>query len=223
MIEAVIFDMDGLLIDSEPFWLEAQREMLPMVGIRMTEDMWKETLGIRNKEVTELLYAKQPWDLNRISLEELDDKIAEHVIDSIYRKGKAMEGVGELLSFFREQNVKTALASSSDFRVIDAVIDKLNLQDSFEVVHSAETEDYGKPHPAVYLTTAKKLGVAPLNCLAIEDSLNGLISAKAARMKCVVVPGNPISNDKRFGLADIILPSLGEFTEEVWFRLKNTN
>lgn len=220
MIEAVIFDMDGLLIDSEPFWLEAQREMLPRVGIRMTDDMWKETLGIRNKEVVKLLYAKHPWDLNRISLEDLDDKIAEYVIDSINRKGEAMEGVGELLSFFREQNVKTALASSSDFRVIDAVLDKLNIQDSFEVVHSAETEEYGKPHPAVYLTTAKKLGIAPLNCLALEDSVNGLISAKAARMKCVVVPGNPISNDKRFGLADVILPSLSEFTEKVWLRLK---
>jgi len=220
MIEAVIFDMDGLLIDSEPYWLEAQREMLPSVGIRMTDDMWKETLGIRNKEVVKLLYAKHPWDLNRISLEDLDDKIAEHVINSINRKGEAMEGVGELLSFFREQNVKTALASSSDFRVIDAVIDKLNLQDSFEVVHSAETEDYGKPHPAVYLTTAKKLGIAPLNCLALEDSVNGLISAKAARMKCMVVPGNPIINDKRFGLADIILHSLSEFTEEVWLQLK---
>lgn len=220
MIEAVIFDMDGLLIDSEPFWLEAQREIFPLVGIRMTEEMWKETLGTRNKEVVELLYAKHPWDLNRISLKELDDKIAEYVIDSIYRKGKEMKGVGELMSFLREQKVKTALASSSDFRVIGAVIDKLNLQDYFEVAHSAEREDYGKPHPAVYLTTAKKLGVPPRNCLALEDSVNGLISAKAARMKCVVVPGDSMRNDKRLGLADAILPSLCDFTEEVWLQLK---
>jgi sugar-phosphatase len=216
MIEAVIFDMDGLLIDSEPFWLEAQRKIFPLAGIQITDDMWKETLGIRNKEVVEMLYAKYPWDLNRISQEELDDKIVEYVIDLIYRKGKAMEGVGEILSFFRKQKVKIALASSSDFRMIDAVIDKLNLQDYFEVVHSAEAEQYGKPHPAVFISTARKLRAVPSHCLAIEDSINGLLSAKSARMKCAMIPGESLKNDRRLGMADAVLTSLRDFDDAVW-------
>ena len=220
MIEAIIFDMDGLLIDSEPFWLEAQREIFPLVGIQITDDMWKESLGIRNKEVIELLYAKYPWDLNRISQKDLDDKIVAYVIDLIYRKGKAMDGVGEILSFFRKRKVKMALASSSDFRMIDAVIDKLNLQDSFAVVHSAEAEEYGKPHPAVYIATARKLSVAPFHCLAIEDSINGLISAKSARMKCVMVPGDSLKNDKRLGMADVVLTSLRDFDDTVWVQFR---
>ena len=218
MIEAVIFDMDGLLIDSEPFWLEAQREMFPLVGIRITDDVWKETLGIRNKEVIDLWYTKKPWDLNRISKRELDDKIVNYVIDLIYRKGEPMEGVGEILAFFQKQKVKTALASSSDFKRIDAVIDRLKLHEYFEVIHSAEAEQYGKPHPAVFSSTAKKLNVLPSRCLVIEDSLNGLLAAKAAQMKCIIVPGDSLRNDPRLDKADIVLNSLLEFDEFVWER-----
>lgn len=218
MIEAVIFDMDGLLIDSEPFWLEAQREMFPLVGIQITDDVWKETLGIRNKEVVDLWYAKNPWDLNKVSKRELDDKIVTYVIDLIYRKGEPMEGVGEILAFFQKQKVKMALASSSDFKMIDAVIDRLKLEEYFEVIHSAEMEQYGKPHPAVFSSTATKLSVLPSRCLAIEDSLNGLLAAKAAQMKCVIVPGDPLKNDRRLGMADVVLNSLREFDESIWER-----
>lgn len=220
MIEAVIFDMDGLLIDSEPFWREAELKVFPSVGIDITEDMWKETIGIRLNEVIDHWYSRFPWDVEQVSKKELEDKISDHVIELIYHKGARMKGVGDILDFFKKQNVKMALASSSDFKMVETVIDKLELQNYFEVIHSAELEEYGKPHPAVYLTTAKKLGVSPQHCLALEDSVNGLISAKAARMKCVVVPGDSMSNDKRFGLADVILPSLSGFTKEVWLQLK---
>lgn len=84
------------------------------------------------------------------------------------------------------------------------------------MVHSAEAEPYGKPHPAVYLSTAARLGVAPARCLALEDSLNGLIAAKAARMRCVAVPERP---DPRFALADLVLPGLAHLEERAWERL----
>ncbi len=106
-----------------------------------------------------------------------------------------------------------ALASASYFKLINATLNKLELRDQFNVIHSAEIEPYGKPHPGIFLTTAKNLGVDPEFCLVFEDSLNGVIAAKAARMKCVCVPDPAFRNDTRFSIADIILNSLEEWNE----------
>lgn len=216
MIEAVIFDMDGLLIDSEPFWREAELQVFPEVGITITEEMWKETIGIRLNEVIDRYYAMFPWNLEKFSKREVENRISDHVIDLIYQKGVRMEGVGEILDFFQKKPVKMALASSSDFKIIDAILDKLELRSYFGVIHSAEAEPFGKPHPAVYISTSQKLNIAPLHCLAFEDSINGLLSAKSARMKCVAVPGDSLKNDKRLGIADVVLSSLADFDEEIW-------
>jgi sugar-phosphatase len=99
------------------------------------------------------------------------------------------------------------------------VLKKFSLENSFSVVHSAEQEDYGKPHPAVFLTTAKQLRVSPEHCLVFEDSFNGLIAAKAARMKTVIIPMTAQWNETRFDIADGKLKSLREFSEQQWIRL----
>ena len=101
-----------------------------------------------------------------------------------------------------------------------AVVEKLGLGGAFDFIHSAEEEEYGKPHPAVYLTTARMLGVAPTECLAIEDSLNGVIAAKSARMKCVAIPSPESRVDSRFTIADATLDSLTEINTELWKRLQ---
>ena len=99
------------------------------------------------------------------------------------------------------------------------MLNRLGLTGEFECVYSAEEEGYGKPHPGVYLTTAGKLGVGPTECLAVEDSLNGVLSAKSARMKCVAVPDREQRGDSRFSIADAVLDSLEEVGEELWARL----
>jgi sugar-phosphatase len=112
--------------------------------------------------------------------------------------------------------VRVALASSSAYRLIRAVTERLGLADSFDCVYSAEEEEYGKPHPGVYLTAARRLGVAPTQCLAVEDSFNGVLAAKAARMKCVAVPEPAQRRDPRFCIADVVLDSLAGVGVEVW-------
>jgi sugar-phosphatase len=141
------------------------------------------------------------------------DEIVRGVIDAIATRGEPKAGAVEALDFLAGQPVRLAIASSSYYRVIAAVLDRLDLAHRFEVVHSAEDERNGKPHPAVYLTAAAKLSVDPAQCLAIEDSPNGVVSAKAAGMACLAVPDEGTAADVRFAQADAVLTSLADLPD----------
>lgn len=214
MIEAVIFDLDGLLVDSEPLWQEAEIEIFAQVNITLTSEHCLKTKGLRIDQVVEYWYQQYPWDnLSELKVEEL---IVDRLIELIHLKGKPLVGVEHALAFVESKNVKIALASSSSFRIIQAALQKLNLTDVFAEVYSAEAEILGKPHPGVYLTTAQKLNVAPQSCLALEDSLNGVLAAKAAQMKCIAIPEVTQQNNPKFTIADKLLQSLEELDEMVW-------
>jgi len=216
MIEAIIFDMDGVLIDSEPFWQESEIEAFGRVGLRLTREMCTQTMGLRVDEVVDYWHRRHGWD--GCSSAELEEAIIGGVVERIVSKGEAKEGVEHALHFFRSHNLKVALASSSAYRLIRAATERFGLADKFDCVYSAEEEEYGKPHPGVYLTTARRLGVGPSACLAVEDSFNGVLAAKAARMKCVAVPEPGARRDPRFVIADAVLGSLAEINEGVWRR-----
>jgi mannitol-1-/sugar-/sorbitol-6-/2-deoxyglucose-6-phosphatase len=218
-IKAVIFDMDGILIDSEPFWREAEIMVFETISITLTHEMCIETTGLRVDEAVEY-WLKQHNQTND-SAPDLAEKIVGEVIKQIKLKGTLMAGVLESLEFFQTKGAKIALASSSSYRIIAAVIDKFDLRRQFEVVYSAQEEELGKPHPGIYLTAARKLGVNAKECLAIEDSRNGVLAAKAARMKCLAIPEAPVRSDPRFSIADCVLNSLLEIDEEVWASVSN--
>lgn len=207
-IHAIIFDMDGLLIDSEPFWQAAEMEVFQKVGIHLTLEMCLQTTGLRIDEVVQYWYKKQPW--KGFSCKEIEQNIMEAVIHQVQINGKAQKGVFETLDFFQQKGLPMAIASSSYSIVIDAVVEKLNLKPYFEFWLSAENEPYGKPHPSVYIHAAQKLDMNPVNCLVFEDSLNGVIAGKAARMKVVAVP--EIESSK-FAVADCVLDSLEDWNE----------
>ena len=130
-----------------------------------------------------------------------------------------MKGVRESLHFFQSKGVRLALASSSYMKQIHAVVNTFGLAQYFDVIYSAEYEEHGKPHPGVYITTAQRLEVAPSECLAIEDSLNGIIAAKAARIPCLCVPLAK-TEDRAICLADYTLPSLLEINDDFWSRVE---
>ncbi|PSO49574.1 MAG: hexitol phosphatase HxpB [Cyanobacteria bacterium SW_9_44_58] len=213
MLQAIIFDMDGLLIDSEPFWQQAEIEVFAEVGLHLNSDLCHQTMGLRIDEVVNYWYQRHPWQ--GISQADLAQKIVQRVVELIETKGVAREGVYPLLDYLSSTNLPLALASSSDLILIKAVLNCLHLEDTFTVIASATTEAYGKPHPAVYLTTAEKLGVTPTHCLAIEDSLNGVLAAKAARMACFAVPESYPEHNPKLIIADEIFPSLVEVKTEL--------
>ncbi len=209
MIEAVIFDMDGVLVDSEPLWREVEIEVFGAVGLALTEEQCLQTMGLRLDEVVRHWFGHA----SEKDVLAIEHRIRERILEVVAERGAPMPGAREAVERVRAKGVRMALASSSPLRLIEVTLQRIGLDGRFEVVHSAESEPLGKPHPAVYLTTAEKLGVRPQRCLAIEDSLRGLVSAKAASMRCIAVP---TATHPGFALADLELSSLTELDDRAW-------
>lgn len=184
-IKAVIFDMDGVLIDSESLWRQAQIEALAR---------WGATVSVAECET--LTKGKRLDDIARtwcrhcqlsVAPQRLQQMILRRVTGLIIARGEAMDGVNEALAHFRHCGYKIALATSSSHQVIAAVLDKLALRSWFDVISSADDEAWGKPHPAVYLSTLRKLNLRADQCLVIEDSASGFQAARAAGIPTIAV------------------------------------
>ena len=208
-LNTVIFDMDGLLIDSEPLWFEASKSIMQRLGKQLSTRQYATTMGLRTKECVETWFLDFKIPLEQAAATEKD--IENLVIEKIIAEGKPQPGVAHVFNFFIEHNFKIGLASSSAMNIIDVVVDKLGIRKHLEIISSASELPYGKPHPQVYLDCAAALGSRPIECICFEDSFNGMIAAKAARMKCVVVPSAPESQHAKFGAADLRLSSLINF------------
>lgn len=203
--DAVIFDMDGVLINSEPLWHVAEIEVFGALGVPLTPADCVKTTGRRIDEVARYWFEQSPWQ--GPPPERVARSIVARVCGLVTERGEAMPWAREAVRFVARQGVRVGLASSSDDVLIRAVLARLGIGSHFEVTHSAEHEPLGKPHPGVYLSTARKLGARPERCLAIEDSGNGIRAAVAAGMRVVVVPDLPVAPDT-LALATAVLPSL---------------
>ena len=219
LFRAAIFDLDGLLIDSEPLWQQAEIECFGEVGVPLTREQARETLGLRSDEVVCLRFDEYGWDEEAHPLEEVEDRIIQRVVDLIEADARPMDGVHKALEFVEAQGLRRAVASSSRVRVIEAALEALEIADRFELVHSAELELLGKPHPGVYLTTARKLDLPPAECLAFEDSLAGMESAKEAGMACIAIPDRTVVGNPGFDRADLVISSLADLDEQVWAKI----
>lgn len=205
-LRAAIFDMDGLLIDSEPLWRLAEQRIFGSVGVKLTDADCETTTGMRIDAVVEHWWQKRPWA--GPTRAEVEATILDEVERLIAARGAAMPGVDLALEIFAGSGYRLGLASSSPRRLIDAVLESLGLEGCFEVVCSAVDEERGKPAPAVYLTAARHLGVEPGRCIALEDSVSGLRSAQAAGMHTIAVPERPPEPGSPLLEADLVLESL---------------
>ncbi|MBF9003048.1 MULTISPECIES: hexitol phosphatase HxpB [Vibrio] len=183
--QAVIFDMDGVIIDSEPLWQQAQDAALSQYGVSVTPKQCEDTtMGMRVDAIA------QTWcDLFKLTVDpkQLEGEIIERLEMLIAEQGQPMQGVYQLLDYLTSLKMKIGLATSSNQSVIEAVFNKLELWDYFDITCSAEHEKHGKPAPDVYLTAAQKLGIPVDECIVIEDSYNGMLAAKNAHMTTFVV------------------------------------
>jgi mannitol-1-/sugar-/sorbitol-6-/2-deoxyglucose-6-phosphatase len=221
MIKAVIFDFDGIIIDSEPLWMEAEIEVFKSVGVHLTHELCRQTTGLNTQDSIQYWYDVHKWK-NKTKFE-LYKEIMDAMHDLIIEKVDLKDGFMDVLHMCLGRNLPVAVASASPLRLIAVALAKFNLTGYFGVISSGDNEDVGKPHPALYLGAARRLGIEPVHCLAFEDSFNGAISAKAARMKLVAVPDRHDFAGTRFDFADLKIASLIDFKPENLEQLNSLN
>lgn len=202
-VKAVIFDMDGVIIDTENIWKLAEEEIFSSLGVQVNEAHAKITQAMTTTEVTLFWYEKFPW--KHKSLKEVEQMVVSRVIELIDSEECLISDVKVFIERLKSKNYKIGLATNSPFAIIPFVLNKLKATHLFDAVSSAEFEEKGKPNPAIYYTTAKKLDVNPKYCLAIEDSLNGMLAAKKAGMKVVAFTNG--NKELNFEIADYRMDS----------------
>jgi sugar-phosphatase len=206
---AVIFDIDGLLINSEPLWNQAAAEIFRQYGIILTEEQYGITTGLRSKEfVTHWLIQHK---IPSTEFDRVEEKIVNLALSLIDKDATLMPGVEHIFQFFLKRDFKIGLATSSPVKLIEWVKDKLGIRSFIHASASAQHLPYAKPHPQVYLDCAAAMHISPLACICFEDSVYGMTAAKAARMTCVVVPSAEHIKLPHWGLADLKLSSLQNF------------
>jgi sugar-phosphatase len=213
MVAAVIFDMDGVLIDSEPLWREAERGVFAELGLVLSDADCQQTMGLRTDELVAHWYRRHPWQGR--SQGAVAETINSRVARLIVERGTPLPGAAAAVRSTRDAGLPAGLASSSSLELIGLVVRTLGLDGCFSVLCSAEDEERGKPDPAVYLTTARRLGVPPSGCVAVEDSVRGVQAAAAAGMRVVAVPAPGHLDDPAFDVANLTLRSLEEFSIDV--------
>ncbi len=218
MIKAVIFDMDGVLIDSEHQWQQTERAIFRELDIDLTDELLVQTRGLRTEEMVK--HWSNRFNLDGVNHAELMKRYDEIMVVTMKTDVPLMEGAVEALQFFHKKNIPIALATCSTAAHIDATLETHDLKRYFKLTVSAAHKMQGKPHPEVYLQTADMLGIDPTYCLAIEDSFFGVIAAKAARMKVVAMPDPGEFDQVRFGAADMKIRSLTELNEEAFDKLQ---
>jgi HAD superfamily hydrolase (TIGR01509 family) len=210
--EAVIFDLDGVLMDSEQLWNEAKEEVTRSSGGRWRDDAPEAMMGMSSTE-----WANYMHDELRVPLD--PDEINREVVarmEELYRHGlPLLPGALDVVRAMQKR-WPLGLASSANREIIDLVLDLSGLADAFVATVSSDEVPRGKPAPDVYLAAAERIGVAPDRCAAVEDSSNGMRSAAAAGMAVIAVPNQhyPPEADA-LDLAAVTVPTIAELTPEL--------
>lgn len=210
-IRAALFDMDGLLIDSEPLWDQAEIEVVSALGVDVSRrHELPDMLGLRIDMVVDIWYAQQPWQ--GLTRAQATSRIIERTIELVEARRPLLPGVKQAVELCQSLNLKIGLASASPLSMMESVLEIFNLRSAFDTLSSAESLPFSKPHPQVYLNAADKLHIEPVCCVTLEDSVNGMIASRAARMRSLVVPAEENQQDPRWALAHGKLPSLEALT-----------
>jgi HAD superfamily hydrolase (TIGR01509 family) len=183
--QAVIFDMDGLLVDSEPVWHSVETAMLQARGKSWAYEIQKDLIGMRMSDFwTRMCSAYQLTE----APDELIAEATHRMVTMVPEQAIPRPGANELIAYFHERAVPMAIASSSPMAIIDSVVESRGWSGSFQIWVSGDEVAHGKPAPDIYLETARRIGCSPRDILTLEDSRNGARAAVAAGMICYAVP-----------------------------------
>ncbi|PKO00960.1 MAG: beta-phosphoglucomutase [Chloroflexi bacterium HGW-Chloroflexi-4] len=208
-LQAVLWDMDGVIVDTYEGHFVSWKQALDEVGQGYDEEIFRRTFGMNNRLIMATVYGRE---MDEDFVQKVSDRKEEIFRRDIKGLVKVLPGVMDWLERFKEMDLKQAVASSAPQANIDALLTELNIREYFQAEAAGATLK-GKPDPAVFLLAAKLLGVDPVNCLVIEDSIAGVEAAKAAGCQCVAVLTTNQASD--LGNADLIIKDLSCFTEEM--------
>lgn len=215
-MDAVIFDMDGVIVDSEVHWKTTEGFFLQSLVPAWNIDDQDKIIGLAVHDVYKMLVETYQLQKTKAQFLELYQEMANEIYG---QKVSLIEGFPKLLSSLNKHNIPVALASSSPKTWIDIVLQRFDLLKSFKAVVSAdELEGNGKPSPAIYLLAARRLGVNPERCIAIEDSKNGVLSAKSAEMFCIGFR-NGFNDEQDLSRADMVIRRFGDLDWQTLQRL----
>lgn len=215
-LKAIIFDMDGVLVDSEPLHLLAMTRWLKQFGVEYTETENRDFLGRKDLYIAQVLIERYNLKLNPREFVKGKEKILAEVMRS---SSAARPGVYQILEAIRQASIPRAVASSATVDAIATVMDVLDIGKYFSILTSGDEVEHSKPAPDIFLLAAKKLAVNPENCLVIEDTLNGLKAAKAAGMYSISIPCDATAHEDH-SIADLRLSSLEQIKlDEIFARV----
>ncbi|PFH88684.1 HAD family hydrolase [Bacillus sp. AFS088145] len=209
MIKAVIFDFDGLIVDTESVWFEAYNEVLQRYEVELTLQKFSEVVGTSDEILFDFINSnlKEPIE------KELIEQMAKELVDEKLLEPALRESVEDYLISAKNAGLQIALASSSSREWVESFLKKLNIYEYFSVIKTKNDVKKVKPDPELYLKAIEEIGVQASEAVAFEDSLNGLIAATKAGLHCVIVP-NQVTSHLEFENHSLRLSSMAEKTLE---------
>ncbi len=204
MFEAIIFDMDGVVADSEPLHIKAENKTMAPYNVQVTEEDYREFMGRSPKLLLENLVKK--YSIN-VDMQELLSVHKENLLQLYNNEVTPIEGSLQLIQWFSDRDYVLALASSSDIELVDSVISKFKIRNMFKAVVSGSEVNNIKPAPEIFLKAASQLSVQPEDCLVIEDSAAGVKAAHSAGMHCIGFR-SPHTPSQDLNLADMVIDDL---------------
>lgn len=209
MVKAFIFDMDGVIIDSEPLHFAVDLMILEQFGLNLDKEKLEQYVGMTNPEMWKLI--KEEYGVANTVEEMIEAQLARKLTHLDETELEPIRGIRELLLELRNNNISIGLASSSPRVFIEAVLTKFTIIDQFSCIVSGEEVDRGKPAPDVYLEAARMLKVKPEDCVVLEDAKHGVKAAKRAGMRCIGYV-NPNSGNQDLSEADFTVTSINEIS-----------
>ncbi|NLZ44869.1 MAG: HAD family hydrolase [Clostridia bacterium] len=203
MIKGFIFDMDGVIIDSEPLHFELNRRIMRDFGLELPDEVFIPYVGITNEQMWSELIERYRLNTTIVELQEKEALLKREVFQDL----EPIKGIPELLANLKKDGIAIGLASSSSREFIEMVLEKLQIRGYFQAVVSGRELTRSKPDPEIFLRTAELLNVKPADCLVLEDSRHGVEAAKRAGMKCIAFQ-NPNSGPQDLSRADKIVHTL---------------